>query len=293
MFSTNPVPRVAAIHDLSSFGRASLTVVTPILSSMGVQVCPLPTAVLSTHTGGFQGYHFVDLTAHLRATIAHWKDLGVEVDAIYSGFLGSPQQVDLVTDLIESFGGQERLVVVDPVMGDDGKPYSTMGPELIAQMRRLITRAHVITPNFTEAAFLLEEDYSLDLPLEEAKSWARRLVEMGPNVALLTSVPLPEKRGSTAVLAYDGRDHRFWKIDCNYIPAHYPGTGDAFASVIVGSLLCGDSLPIAMDRAVQFVSMAIRATFGHPHPPREGVLLERVLGNLNTPVTSSTYELLE
>jgi pyridoxine kinase len=289
----NPVPRVAAIHDLSGFGRASLTVIIPILSTMGVQACPLPTAVLSSHTGGFKDYHFVDMTEEMVKIIDHWKTLDIAFDAIYSGFLGSPRQVDIVMDFVNAFARPEQLVVVDPVMGDNGKPYKTMGPEMIRQMRSLVSKADIITPNFTEAAFLLDEPYPDNLDENQVKKWIQRLCDKGPGKVIITSVPVPGRKNLSGVVAFDREDGRFWKVDCAYIPAHYPGTGDAFASVIVGGLLQGDSLPIALDRAVQFVSMAIRSTFGYNCPSREGVLLERVLTNLRAPVTASSYEIME
>lgn len=289
----NPVPRVAAIHDLSGFGRASLTVVIPILSTMGVQACPLPTAVLSTHTGGFKNYHFVDLTEEMIRIIDHWKSLDITFDAIYSGFLGSPRQVDIVIDFINSFTRPEQLVLVDPVMGDNGKPYNLMGPEMIQEMRLLVGQADIITPNFTEAAFLLDEPYSEDIEEKQIKKWIERLCDKGPGKVIITSVPVQGRPNVSAVVAYDREDGRFWKVDCTYIPAYYPGTGDAFASVIVSGLLQGDSLPIAIDRAVQFVSMTIRSTFGYNYPSREGVLLERVLTNLRAPVTSCIYEIMD
>jgi pyridoxine kinase len=289
----NPVPRTAAIHDLSGFGRASLTVVIPILSCMGVQVCPLPTAVLSTHTGGFEGFSFKDLTATMEDIVAHWQQLDVDFDAIYSGFLGSPQQEAIVAGFIDTFSRPDQLVLVDPVMGDNGKPYTTMTPEMIMGMRSLIAKADVITPNFTEAAFLLDEPVPRTISTERVKEWMLRLSDKGPGKVIITSLPVPEKQKTSAVIACDREDGRFWKIDCQYIPAYYPGTGDAFASVIVGSLLQGDSLPIALDRAVQFVSTAIRTTFGYSYPTRNGVILERVLPSLNAPVNASSYEIVE
>ena len=289
----NPVPRTAAIHDLSGFGRASLTVVIPILSCMGVQVCPLPTAVLSTHTGGFEGFSFKDLTATMEDIVAHWQQLDVDFDAIYSGFLGSPQQEAIVAGFIDTFSRPDQLVLVDPVMGDNGKPYTTMTPEMIRGMRSLIAKADVITPNFTEAAFLLDEPVPRTISTERVKEWMLRLSDKGPGKVIITSLPVPEKQKTSAVIACDREDGRFWKIDCQYIPAYYPGTGDAFASVIVGSLLQGDSLPIALDRAVQFVSTAIRTTFGYSYPTRNGVILERVLPSLNAPVNASSYEIVE
>ncbi len=289
----NPVPRTAAIHDLSGFGRTSLSVVIPILSSMGVQPCSLPTAVLSTHTGGFQNYRFVDLTEQMQAMIAHWKEIGIHFDAMYSGFLGSSRQINIVQRFILDFFGDDQLVLIDPVLGDNGKPYSTMDAAMIANMRGLVQHADIITPNFTEAAFLLDEPYNPAIGQDELKTWVKRLTEKGPKQVIITSVPVPEGNNLSSVLAYNAHDDRLWKVDCCYIPAHYPGTGDIFASVIVGSLLQGDSLPIALDRAVQFVSLAIRSTFGYDCPAREGVLLERILPSLNGPVMASSYQILE
>ncbi|MGX9366161.1 pyridoxamine kinase [Desulfoplanes sp. PS50] len=289
----NPVPRAAAIHDLSGFGRTSLSVVIPILSSMGVQPCSLPTAVLSTHTGGFQNYRFIDLTEQMQAMISHWKELGIHFDAVYSGFLGSFRQIDIVQDFIRDFSQENQLVLVDPVLGDNGRLYSTMDASMIPKMRGLVEHADVITPNFTEAAFLLDEPVDPSISLDKLKIWTKRLAEKGPNKVIITSIPVPEGKNVSSVLAYNARDDRLWKVDCSYIPAHYPGTGDIFASVIVGSLLQGDSLPIALDRAVQFVSLAIRSTFGYAFPAREGVLLERVLPSLNGPVMASSYQILE
>jgi pyridoxine kinase len=289
----NPVPRAAAIHDLSGFGRTSLSVVIPILSSMGVQPCSLPTAVLSTHTGGFQNYRFIDLTEQMQAMVSHWKELGIHFDAVYSGFLGSFRQIDIVQEFIRDFSQEDQLVLIDPVLGDNGKLYSTMDASMISKMRGLVEHADVITPNFTEAAFLLDEPVDPSISLDKLKIWTKRLAEKGPNKVIITSIPVPEGKNVSSVLAYNARDDRLWKVDCSYIPAHYPGTGDIFASVIVGSLLQGDSLPIALDRAVQFVSLAIRSTFGYAFPAREGVLLERVLPSLNGPVMASSYQILE
>jgi len=287
-----PVSKVAAIHDLSGFGRSSLSVVIPILSTMGVQVCSLPTAVLSTHTD-YEGYKFIDLTDSMEDFIKHWQALKIQFDCIYSGFLGSARQINIISDFIDRFSYSNPLVVIDPVMGDDGDLYSTMGMEMVEKMRDLIKKADIITPNFTEAAYILGEKYELNISEEEIKKWLVRLSEMGPKTVIITSVPDAEANKTTSVIAYNREDGRFWKVSCVYIPAHYPGTGDAFTSVIVGSLLQGDSLPIALDRGVQFITAAIRASYGSKYPVKEGVLLERVLGNLNMPVLSSTYEILE
>lgn len=287
------VPRVAAIHDLSGFGRASLSVVIPIISTMGIQVCPIPTAILSTHTGGFGDYKFIDLTNYMEDYIDHWEKLNIKFDCIYSGFLGSVRQIKIISKFINDFKEDDTLIVIDPVMGDDGELYSTMDQKMVEQMRSFIGQADIITPNFTEACLLLDEDYSNGIKENKIKEWLCRLSAMGPETVIITSVPDNFSNKHTYVVAYDRKDERFWKLKCDYIPAHFPGTGDGFTSVIVGSMIQGDSLPVALDRAVQFITLAIRASYGYKYPEREGVLLEKVLDNLKAPVIVSSYEILE
>ena len=140
------IKKVAAIHDMSGFGRSSLTAIIPTLSTMGVQVCPLPTAILSNHTGGFEKYSYVDLTDTMQDYIDMWKELGLEFDCIYSGFLGSTKQIQIVSDFIDYFGSEKNLVVVDPVMGDNGALYSAYTDAIIPAMKKLVTKADMITP---------------------------------------------------------------------------------------------------------------------------------------------------
>lgn len=287
-----PVKRVAAIHDLSGFGRASLTAIIPILSSMGIQVCPIPTAILSTHTGGFEEYTFVDLTDSMEDYINHWKKLNLEFDCIYSGFLGSVKQINIVSDFVDFFADEHTLTIIDPVMGDDGKLYPTMDMDMVENMRNLIHKATIITPNFTEAAYLLGEDPNSVVDENIIKSWMIKLAKMGPKIVIITSVPEIHNDKITNVVAYNKEDNVFWKVSCKYIPASYPGTGDAFTSVLIGSLLQGDSLPIALDRGVQFITACIKASYGFNYPKREGVLLEKVLETLKLPVIVSSYEIL-
>jgi pyridoxine kinase len=287
----NPVPKVAAIHDLSGYGRGSLTTVIEVLATMGIQPCPLPTAILSTHTGGFKDYKFIDLTDELPEYIDHWNSLNLKFDAIYSGFLGSTKQVEIVIDFIKRFKREEQYVIIDPVLGDNGQTYDTFGPEMVEKMRSLVKQADIITPNITEAQFLLNEKENLIKTDETAKEWLKKLSDFGPKMVIITSVPGYKEKEKTSVLGYDKYDDRFWKVDCDYIPANFPGTGDLFTSILVGSILKGDSLPMAIDRAVQFISLAVRTTYGYDFPEREGVLLERILGNLNLPIHGKSYEL--
>ncbi len=286
-----PVKQVAAIHDLSGYGRASLTVVIPVLATMGCNVCPLPTAVLSTNSC-FPGFHFVDLTDDMERIIEHWKILDLHFDAIYSGFLGSARQVGIVSDFIQSFTQQEQLVVVDPVLGDSGRLYQPFDREMVINMRQLIRHAGIITPNLTEAALLLGKEYRSEIELSQVKEWLMALAEQGAKTVIITSVVLKDEVGKTSVLAWDRSDKRIWKVSCHYLPAEYSGTGDVFASIVTGCLLQGDSLPIALDRAVQFISLGVRATFGYEYDSRQGIVLERILQALHAPVQIGSYQVV-
>ena len=288
---TNKVKRIAAVHDLSGFGRVSLTVVIPVLSSMGFQVCPLPTAVLSSHTQ-YPQFSILDLTDEMPRMIAEWKKLDVQFDAFYTGYLGSPRQVQIVSDFIDDFRQPDDLVVVDPVLGDNGRLYTNFDEAMIREMRHLAAKADVITPNLTELFYLMDKPYKADNTDEELKTYLRFLSDAGPQVVIITSVPVHGESHKTSVYAYNRVGDRYWKITCPYLPAHYPGTGDTFTSVITGALLQGDSLPIALDRATQFILQGIRATFGYEYDNREGILLEKVLHNLDMPIQSASYELI-
>ncbi|WP_338537374.1 pyridoxamine kinase [Helicovermis profundi] len=290
---SNPVKKIMAIHDLSGFGRASLTAIVPILSTMGIQVCPVPTAILSTHTGGFDEFTLVDLTDSMEKYILHWSKLKLEFDVIYSGFLASTKQIEIVSKAIDLFKNEDNFVVVDPVMGDEGNLYKTMDKSMINAMKNLIKKADIITPNFTEATYLLNEDYREKISDKEIKEWLTKLSDMGPEIVIITSVPDNLVENQTNVIAYNRLNDVFWKVGCKYIPAFYPGTGDAFTSVVVGALLQGDNLPIALERGVQFISNGIKASYGFDYPKREGILIERVLDTLKLPVISSSYEMLE
>lgn len=289
----SPIKKVAAIHDLSGFGRASLTSIIPILSSMGVQVCPLPTAVLSSNTGWFKEFSFVDLTDSMQNYINHWKKINMKFDCIYSGFLGSPKQIDIILDFIDFFKNSSNIMVVDPVLGDNGKLYPTIDRDMIEKMKELVKKADIITPNLTEAMYILEEPYIENIEESKIKKMLLELSNMGPKIVVITSVPDINTPDNIDVFAYDKDDSKFWKVGCKYIPAEFPGTGDTFTSVLIGSMLQGDSLPIALDRSVQFITLGIRESFGFKYPRGEGILLEKVLDTLKMPLTNITYEPLK
>ena len=199
----NRVPRVMAIHDLSGIGRSSLSAVISVLSTLGVQTCAMPTALLSTDTSQFSGFSFLSLTAEMHRFIAHWRTLNLKFDAVYSGFLGSAEQVAVVDTCLDVFADKGTLVVIDPVLGDNGELYATMTAEMVVGMRRLVSRADVITPNLTEAALLLDEPYRSGLDLVAARDWLRRLADLGPKTALITSAVLEGDAHGSYVLAYE------------------------------------------------------------------------------------------
>lgn len=268
-------PRIAAIHDLSGFGRCSLTVALPILSAMGAQCCPLPTAFLSTHTGGFQGFTFLDMTDEMPKIAAHWKSLNLQFDAIYSGFLGSARQIDLVEKFFCDFRQARTLTVVDPVMGDHGEVYKTYTPAMCAGMTRLARLADVITPNLTEAALLL------DLPsgaLPSPRETVERLSLDGRRSVVLTGVSMSP--GMTGAMCFDAKTGRAEAVQTDFIAHEFHGTGDVFASVLTGALVQGRELNDAAMLAANFVRICAERTAAANLPMREGVEFEPLLGYL-------------
>lgn len=289
----NIVPRVAAIQDISGFGRCSLTVIMPILSCMGAQVCPVPTAILSTHTGGFSNMTFTDLTNEMEAYINHWKALELEFDYIYTGFLGNEKQIDTVINFCDSFKrtGKE-CVVVDPVMGDNGKLYKTYNQVMQEKMRDLVAKADIITPNLTEAMFLLNREYeNKAFKDEEIKEMLTRLGGMGPNRVVITGIM--DSTGAKANVAYDKKQNIYWKVPYKEVLAHYPGTGDAFTSVLIGALIKGEQLPVAINKAAQFISLAIKTTYQYGTDAREGIMFEKVIPSLFKREANVEYSVIE
>ena len=272
-------PRVAAIHDLSAFGRCSLTVVAPVLSAMGVQCCPIPTAYLSTHTGGFSDMVRLDLTEEMEGTIAHWEGLGLSFDGVYTGYLASARQAKLCIRAVKNLRSAGGVAVVDPVLGDGGKLYSACTAELGSAMKELCAHADVITPNLTEAAFLLGEDYSsLTGEGAEGLELARRLSDGGRHSVVLTGVS--DGPGKVGAACYDRRTGKTELVTARRVEGQYHGTGDIFSAVLTGGLVKGASLADAAARAVQFVSLCVARTRKQEYPRREGVDFEPLLGRL-------------
>ena len=266
-----PVPAVAAVHDLSGVGRCALTAAIPILSAMGAQVCPVPTAVLSAHTGFAPQTKIEvrDLSDFLKCQLAAWKDMNLTFDGIYTGYLGSPEQAREIAAFLDDQSAALKLV--DPVMGDDGALYSGITGEMSRAMRLLCRRATLITPNLTEYACLTGEAYSIEersLPEIEAM-----LGRLEAESAVVTSVPF---EGGLANACRDANG-RVSVLPFRAMSRHYPGTGDLFASVVCGALLRGDTLEQAVILAADYVSRTIEISMDIPIDGNFGVQLERTL----------------
>ena len=251
--------RVAAIHDISCFGKCSLTVALPVISAMGVEVSAIPTAILSTHTGGFTGYTFRDLTEDILPVVRHWQSLNLRFDAIYTGYLGSFEQIDIVREAFRALKGPDTLIAVDPVMADNGKLYAHFPKDFPEGMRSLCVEADVIVPNLTEAALLLGEPYK-EGPYDRGyiEGLLKRLSALGPRRVVLTGVWFDgEKLGAAS---YDRETGETAISLAPRIEGYYHGTGDVFGSVLVGALLSDLSLPQAVALAVDFTAASIRRT---------------------------------
>ena len=278
-----PLPTALAIHDLSCFGKCALTVVLPVLSASGVETVPIPTALLSTHTGGFDGYYFEDLTSQMGEISKHLSELNIEINAIYTGFLGSEAQIDKVCGIIDAFDKNDALVLVDPVMGDDGRLYSTYTNELMLGMRELCKKADVITPNVTEACFLTDTEYKdiIDGGEEEAfeyvSSMAKKLLSFGVDKIVITGIHY----GNMVATYGFSRDGGEFMHSSEYVKHPYPGTGDLFASVLLGALLRGRDFEDATVLASDFTKRVIEYSARFNTPIRNGVAFEPFLLELN------------
>lgn len=260
--------RVLCIHDLSCVGRCSLAVVLPVLSACGHMACPLPTALLSTHTGGLGTPARTDETAFCRDALAHWAGLELSFDGVYSGYLAGAAQAGLVQQAFAAFPGAFKLV--DPVLGDGGRPYRFVTPELQAAMAGLCRGADLITPNVTESALLLGLDPALPLTRRDALTRAQTLREAFGAAVVLTGVAFAEGGHANVCAGEVGAVC----VPYEPVPGQFPGTGDLFSAALLGILLRGRPLPRAMKQAADFVRAAAA---GAGEDPRFGVPFEAQL----------------
>ncbi|MDR3224764.1 MAG: pyridoxamine kinase [Clostridiales Family XIII bacterium] len=284
----NTQKQAAAIHDISGFGRCSLTVALPVLSAAGIQTSVIPTAVLSTHTGGFTGYTFRDLTDDILPIAKHWNGLGLKFDAIYTGFLGSLEQIDIIIEALSLLRSEDTIVIVDPVMADFGKLYTIFNNDFPAAMRKLCARADVIVPNLTEAALLTNTPYS-EGPFErkEAEDILQTLAAIGPKKVVLTGVTYKDSPEEIGAASYDAEAEAFAYSGKKRIEPMYHGTGDVFASVLTAALVNNKSLSNACAAAVSFTVEAIIRTKAAKTDNRYGVDFESGLSELAGIISNS------
>lgn len=269
----NKQKKVVAIHDISCVGRCSLTVALPIISAAGIETSVLPTAVLSTHTGGFTDFTYRDLTDDINPISKHWQSLGLTFDAMYSGFLGSFEQIDLVAELFDTFRNENSLIMVDPVMADNGVLYSIYSKEMAKGMAKLCTKADIVVPNLTEAAFMLEEEYAGDdYDKEYIESMLKKLCQTGPEMAVLTGVSF--EKGKLGAASYNKKTGKIDYAFCDRIEGYFHGTGDVFGSALLAGLLNDFSLEESTRIAVEYTHKCIMLTEEMKLEKRYGVCFE-------------------
>lgn len=268
--SSENMKKVAAINDLSGFGRCSLTVALPIISSYGIQCCPLPTAVLSCHTG-YETYFFDDYTDRMEKYFAEWQKLKLAFDCIYTGFLGSDRQIDIVLRFVKNFKKENTVLLVDPVMGDNGRIYSTYTHTMCEKMELLVSEADIITPNLTEACILSGSPYNKDMTEKQIAKIAEKLYSRGAKNVVITGLHRGELLGN---YIYDGNGEMLLSAN---VPNPFSGTGDVFASVLCASVVNGVNLRSAVKKSAEFVYKAARHSYERGGDIKDGVDFEYVL----------------
>ena len=276
-----PIKRVAVVNDLSGFGRCSLTVSIPILSAMGVQVCPVPTAVLSAHTG-YPDPLVRDFTDDMEGFLAHWERLGLTFACGYTGYLGNPRQADVLEPFLHRLKEQGALRLVDPAMADNGKLYASCSPDLIPAMARLVALATVATPNLTELCLLTGADYAALCAApdrhRQVEALARRLLADGCGAVVVTGVVSGDIIENCVLPGIDAPP--VW-VSGHRVDRHFAGTGDVFASVLCGWLLRGKSLEYAVEKTTAFVCMTTAQTAVWQENGQDGIAFEPFLRELN------------
>lgn len=270
------IPRVAAVHDLCGYGKCSLGVAIPVLSAAGCDVCPVPTGLFSSHTA-FPGWYMHDTTDMLPDYLGAWKGIGVDIDAVYSGFLGAPEQVDRIRDLYEAY--PNALRVVDPVMADHGKVYPTYTPELCEAMAELACGADILTPNLTEAAIILGEDWpGTDIDDNTAKRMIEGLLEKGAKNVVLKGI---QREGETCIRNFvAGQNCELFEAKNEYLPYMLHGTGDLYCSCLLAAIMAGKSLQEAVAFAGGFVHDAMIVSAKQPDFKERGVSFELIIGKI-------------
>lgn len=265
--------RILTVQDISCIGKCSLTVALPIISAMGIECAILPTAVLSTHTM-FRGYTFRDLTEDLDPIIDHWVKEKMGFEAVYTGYLGSPEQLKIVGRLFDTY--REGYRIVDPVMADNGKLYPGFTEDFAREMAGLCQKADIILPNMTEAAYMLGIPYpGNDYDEAYVRDILKKLAALGPRISVLTGVSF--EAGRLGVMAYDREADSYFYYCREHLPASFHGTGDIFASAFTGGLVRTGSIQEALCIAADYTVECISLTLSNPEHVNYGVEFERAI----------------
>ncbi|MBQ3183082.1 MAG: pyridoxamine kinase [Clostridia bacterium] len=267
--------RLLTIQDISCVGQCSLTVALPVVSACGVECAVLPSAVLSTHTAGFSGYTFRDLTEDMPAIKDHWIKQSIKFDAIYTGYLGSTKQIDYVADIFDSVGREGCINIVDPAMADNGKLYPGFDAEFVDAMKGLCGKADYLVPNITEAAFLCDMEYKTDYDRAYIDELLSKMSALGAKNIILTGISYEE--GKTGVVVYEKGEYAYYEHE--FLPNSCHGTGDIYASAFAGALVRGKSAYESAKIAADYVLCCIRAT-AEEENHWYGAKFEPVLGEL-------------
>ena len=266
--------RIVTVQDISCVGKCSLTVALPIISAMGIEAAILPTAVLSTHTM-FSGFTVKDLTDQIKPITEHWSNEGITFDAMYTGYLGSFEQIDLMKEMADTFCKDGNLLFVDPAMADNGKLYPAFDEAFAKYMATLCARADIIVPNITEACFMLGEEYKEKYDESYAKMLLKKLTDLGAKIAILTGVSFEE--GTTGVMGYDSVNDEYYHYTHKKQSRSYHGTGDIFSSTCLGGIVRGLSWKDAARIAADYTSESIRLTIEDPKGNDYGVNFEEAV----------------
>lgn len=269
--------RVLTIQDISCLGKCSLTIALPVISALGSETVILPTAVLSTHTM-FKNFTCKDLSDQIEPIAAHWKSEGVAFDAIYTGYLGTVEQIDQIKELFHSFRGENTMIIVDPVMADNGKLYPAFDMDYVRKNAELCKEADIIVPNITEAALMTGMEYREEYDETYIREMLERLNELGAGIAVLTGVSL--EKGRTGVMGYERRTGEYYVYQNQRIDASYHGTGDLFSSTCVGEIMRGKDWRDAMRIAADYTAHTIEVTLRSPDKPWYGVDFEATIPEL-------------
>ena len=271
--------KILTIQDISCLGKCSLTVALPIISAMGVETVILPTAVLSTHTM-FKNFTVKDLMDQLVPITDHWKAEGVRFDAIYTGYLGSAEEIEIVKKIFDEFKTDDTLIFIDPVMADNGKLYPAFDEKYAKENAKLCGKADIIVPNITEACFMTDTEYKEVYDEAYIKELLQKLAALGAKKVVLTGVSLSD--GKTGVYGLDSETGETFIYQNDRVDASFHGTGDIFASVSVGALTRGLSQEEAFKLAADYTADTIKATVENPEKPWYGVDFEATIPELVT-----------